>query len=78
MKRSPGEGEDRKYGGTDKTTRHQALQLNLNFKGKTWINCSFAEKVRDECLESIKYSRDEKELEIVGQLTKLNSKKYLL
>lgn len=44
-----------KYGGTEKMTRQQALQ------------------VRDECLENIKCSMDEKELELVSQLTKLKA-----
>ena len=46
---------------------------------KTKLNDGlFVEKVRDECLESIKCSIDEKEVELVGQLRKMKAELEIL
>ena len=64
-----------KHGGVEAMTRKVALQVRSFERLTTFCPSSpnLALQVRDECLESIKASMAEKELEMTKQLTKLKS-----
>ena len=57
-----------KHGGVEAMTRKVALQVRSEIRSPNLLL-----QVRDECLESIKASMAEKELEMTKQLTKLKS-----